>query len=72
VTGWWMYRLSKAKQSNEEWLLPSTVHWRDAREIRKPHLFLLSRLVLGVHENSHSPRWSTQDNIYLPLWDVCI
>jgi hypothetical protein len=34
-----VYQLSKAKQSNEERSLPLTVHWRDAREIRKPRLF---------------------------------
>jgi hypothetical protein len=72
VTGWRMYRLSKAKQSNEERSIPLIVHWRDAREISKPHIFLLSRWVLGVYANSHAPGWWTQDNVYMPLWNICI
>jgi hypothetical protein len=71
VTGWRMC-IDYRKQSNEERSLSPTVHWRDAREIREPHLFFISRWVLGVQANSHSPRWSTQNNIHMPLWNVCI
>jgi hypothetical protein len=56
VTGWRMcidYR--KLNKSNEERSLPLTVHIRDAREISKPSLFLLSRWSLWVYANSHSP-----------------
>jgi hypothetical protein len=73
VTGWRMFidyrKLNKATKKRS---LPPTVHRRDAREINKPRLFLLSRWVLGVHANSHSPGRSTQNNVYVPLWNVCI
>jgi hypothetical protein len=66
VTGWRMcidYRkLNKATKKDH---FPPTVHRRHAREVSKPCLFLLSRWVLGVHANSHSPGRSTQDNVYL-------
>jgi hypothetical protein len=34
--------------------------------------FLLSRWILRVHANSHSPGRSTQNNVYMPLWNACI
>jgi hypothetical protein len=73
VTGWRMcidyHKLNKATKKDH---FPPTVHQRDAREISKPRLFLLSRWVLGVHANSHSPERSTQNNVYMPLQNVCI
>jgi hypothetical protein len=56
VTGWRMcidYR--KLNKEMKKISLPPTVHRRDAREISEPRLFLLSRWVLEVHANSHSP-----------------
>jgi hypothetical protein len=48
-----------------------TVVRNEKNEISKSLLCLLSRWVLGVHANSHSPRRSTQKNVYMPLWNVC-
>jgi hypothetical protein len=55
VTGWRMcidYR-SLTKQRRK--ISSPTVNRRDAREVSKRRLFLLSRWILGVHANSHSP-----------------
>jgi hypothetical protein len=57
MTGWRMcidYR--KHNKVTKERSLPPTGHWRDAREISESRLFLLSRWVLGVHANPHSPK----------------
>jgi hypothetical protein len=39
-------------QSNKERSLPPSVHWRDAREVTKPRLLLLSQWILGVQSLS--------------------
>jgi hypothetical protein len=55
VTRWRIYidyrKLNKATNNDHS----PTVHCRDAREVSKSRLFLLSLWILGVHANSHSP-----------------
>jgi hypothetical protein len=73
VTGWRIsidYRKLNKVMKKDHFPLPFIDE--NAREISKPRLFLLSQWVLGVHANSHSPGRSTQNNVYMPLWNICI
>jgi hypothetical protein len=58
MTGWRMcidYRKLNKATKKDHFPLSFIDEMRDAREISEPRLFLLSRWVLGVHANSHSP-----------------
>jgi hypothetical protein len=74
VTGWWMCidycKLNKATKK-DHFPLPFIDEMLE-RLANHTYFFFLFRWVLGVHANSHSPRRSTQNNVYMPLWNVCI
>jgi hypothetical protein len=73
MTGWRMcidYRKLNKATKKDHFPLPFIDEMLE--RLAKPRLFLLSRWVLEVHANSHSPRRSTQNNIYMPLWNICI
>jgi hypothetical protein len=73
MTGWRMcidYRKLNKETKKDHFPLPFIDEMLE--RLAYHAYFLLSRWVLGVHANSHSPRWSTQNNVYMPLWNVCI
>jgi hypothetical protein len=72
VTGWQMcidYRKLNKATKKDHFPLP----FIDEMLERLPnHAYFFFRWVLGVHANSHSPGRSTQNNVHMPLWNVCI
>jgi hypothetical protein len=67
-----MYRLLKTQLGYKERSLPTAFCWWNVRVVGEALFLLFPWWVFGISSDSHPPRWSKQDYIHLPVWNICI